>query len=193
MSQKHNEEMMYNWRHRSIEDFFNSAEFQRLLALASGGGGIVQEAVLELDNDQIKASPTTGEIEIVPTPGAGKVLLFVSAVIRTTLVADYTNINEFANLHISYSGEAELAAASISNSDGSLGQLFGGGSDQMAMVGKWTDIVSNAASVVPNIASNIENKSIVLINANNGGGDFTGGAAGNKIQIKLYYIEVDNN
>ena len=30
MAQKHNEQMMYNWKHRSMEDFFNSDEWQRL-------------------------------------------------------------------------------------------------------------------------------------------------------------------
>jgi len=37
MGIKHNEQMMYNWRHRSMEDFFYSAEWQRLMEVVGGG------------------------------------------------------------------------------------------------------------------------------------------------------------
>ncbi len=37
MAIKHNEQMMYNFKHRSMEDFFFSDEWQRLMAEGDGG------------------------------------------------------------------------------------------------------------------------------------------------------------
>ena len=145
----------------------------RAQAGAFDGPGVLQYAQVSLTAAQVKVLRAT-PVTVVPAPGAGKLLEFVSA----ELFLDYSGTNAFTetadNLQVRYeNGTGPFASVSIETT---------GFIDQTA------DTKTNALAKTDVIAAKTtcENKALVL--HNNGDGEIAGNAANdNVLRVKVAY------
>lgn len=154
----------------------------------------IRKAVVELTDAQIKALPTT-PVEIVPSPGAGKVLLFIRGlVIVDATAADYTNIDaDGSYLTIGYTGGGENTTYVINDAGASLTQLSALLTGNVRAVSilplfNFLDGWGPTNNSVPTEA-NLEAANIEVFAVN--GGNFTGGNAANSMKCIVLYTVVD--
>jgi hypothetical protein len=73
------------------------------LQMEEAGSGGIEPATITLDNDQIKAWPSTW-YTLIPAPGANKLIIPVAMYYRATIKAGYTNFGEnstiFSNIQM---------------------------------------------------------------------------------------------
>jgi hypothetical protein len=140
----------------------------------------IYKKTVTLTNAQIKALPST-DVEIVPAPGTGKVIQYVS--VRASIDAsagDYTNVHADANFFLQYVGGTAFTLAA---------EDFWYHPGGPALSGYF----QSDESVGPGLynLSDYENRAIAT-NANNSGqGDFTGGNAANSLTITVWYGVMD--
>lgn len=148
-----------------------------------------------LTDAQIKALPTTA-VEIIPAPGADKILYPFAAALRLNWVADYTNIHESAKLALTRStttANNPVHLAHFDEVDIGLSGLLALGSSAFAFTGPRLlsatdgDLIRGSAGWsefdVINVALNLR--------ATSSGGDFTGGDAGNSLTVTVLYTIMD--
>jgi hypothetical protein len=170
---------------------------------AAGGGGsgsgVVQVSTVTLTNDQIKGLPTTA-VELVPAPGAGKVIVAPSAVIFGAMLvhtfpdmgSGYTNVDPQISVSFVLSLDPGWALDTEYRPDGSHLNL---NLDPT----QWDDlqIVSfitpyNVTSPVDTVGrSHIEDKPLTLRFFNASLGDLTGGDPANTLAVTTYYAVAD--
>ncbi len=152
--------------------------------------GLFQKKVITLTNAQIKALPTTS-IEIIPAPGANKVIcapiVTTGAALASLFLhwaADYTNIN--TNLALKFKlGTSGVSVQFLSIISKAL--LVTGGLNFL-FVPSQGDIDSTSISNDPDTRVN---KAISLSIDNMGSGDLTGGDAANTLTVTVYYTIID--
>jgi hypothetical protein len=163
----------------------NSGSYEAI----SVGGSSVLSATVTLDNDQIKALPTTA-VEIIAAPGIGKMIKLIAGQIRgDTWVAPYTN--------------TEQSGLVLMNSDGwylsspMIAGVLGGDPSP-----RYDDflIPNTAVSGVAHVsgyaftggdAIDLTENLPVQIKDDFNGSDYTGGNAANTLKVTVYYVVVD--
>jgi hypothetical protein len=173
-----------------------------LVTAFGGGGGSVEQAMQArstiLTYAQIKAWPTTA-IELVPAPGAGSMIVAISAVLRLTWVADYTNIDADCKLAVTQSTVNANAPALLTilheNPDISVSGLLALGDSAFAMVGPRmygaaavSDYVHGAGGLNTFL---LEDVALYLRATNGAAGAFTGGDAGNSLKVTVLYTVIE--
>lgn len=161
-----------------------------------GGSSLVQVALVVLDNDQIKALPTTA-VTLVAAPGTGKVLRFLaaSAVARFSSGAYATvtvgsGVGDSMQLSISsVSGTGSVSVAAIYSEWYSGVFTFAG--DQIIDFVPRQAIDSGVPLSIETLLAPHENGALKLVVAGNGGSNFTGGNAANTLTVATYYVVLD--
>lgn len=171
---------------------------------------VIQKTTAALTNAQIKALPTT-PFTVVAAPGAGRVIVVVSAFAHADLPGNnyYTNIaydentpGTYATLSITYGDGAGVISKSLVNESvtfvQTLTQFLGVNGldpeDRLVFLGpyplgeyggvpKHPEIISGSGGVV--------NQPVKLYCDNAGQGDFTGGNAANTLKVTVLYTVVD--
>lgn len=162
---------------------------------ASGGGGSggISTVKVALTDAQLKTLPTAG-ITLVAAPGAGKMIVVVSAaVIVDTTAASYTGFGSpvpalVLGVPFGYGG----AQALVSDLDG----FFSSGSEQVILLGPWTTMVDLLGQVEPVRLDlvDVENKALELFAINDVAAtptNFTGGDAANSGSVTVSYVVID--
>lgn len=151
----------------------------------------VYQKQVRLTNDEIKALPST-YIELVPAPGAGKLLLFQRAVVRFTGQSAFVfdNLHNDHGLFIAYGNwDAEASTNTTlfnqqADSTSLLSQLVL--EDGRAAWPTWTKDWINIWDT-----STIVNKPFKLIANNQTNGNFTGGNGATTMSVTVTYSIVD--
>lgn len=153
-------------------------------------------SIVTLTDAQIKALPTT-PFDLLPAPGAGKIIQFLGAVLNWDFAAgQYTNRNADCVLLAALNGWAGTAASNFSNLEEfnvggrvSLMQFlsafnFNQSSGPWTNYAHWTDNTSNPSSAYINTP-------LQLMVDNAGSGNFTGGNAANSLKVTVTYQIID--
>jgi hypothetical protein len=165
----------------------------------SGGASVVTYYSLtkELTDAQIKALPTT-PVELVPAPGAGKLIVFHSAVVvRNPLAQAYGNINEYDGIFIGYTGtQRQLDAGYWLDGSASVGSLYNLFNNQLANKVIHYDpigISTQGGYTLPatiNLDTEGVNKGLSIMGMTSSG-NFTGGDPSNTMEVTVNYTIVD--
>lgn len=149
-------------------------------------GGATEQTVLSrtvtLTNAQIKALPTTG-IELVPAPGAGKMILPLDGVASFSGSSAYTNVHADASLNVMWTGFNAHRWAAFS--------LLTFGADGVLPLNSVNNSVDPIGTSDAEVPSEFDNASLKISASNPGLGDFTGGHASNTLKVTLLYTVVD--
>lgn len=162
---------------------------------------VVYQLKTVLTDAQIKALPTT-PVQLVPAPGAGKILIFHSAVVsKPAFTTPYGNTADFDGIYIGLvdSGvDRGWWKDSSSNGLDDLGQLLGS-ADNSARIfydGVATDIAGTALDSIFQRARTISfngngiNQPLNILGQTSNG-NFTGGHASNTLEVTVFYSIVD--
>jgi hypothetical protein len=159
---------------------------------ALGGGGI-RSTTVTLTDAQVKALPTT-PVEIVPAPGSGRAILYVSGIIlNDTSANEYTNIDAAAFIRCAI----DNASASVVVNGNALQLLLDDDDPHYAFLpaADGVDAVSADVGVVASDAygftDDIDNIPLSLLAGNGAAGDWTGGDAANWMRVTVFYAVVD--
>lgn len=158
-------------------------------------------AVVDLTNAQIKGlaqSDSAGAVEIVPAPGAGKVIVAGAYVDSSGVVlkssihdsGDYTNVNAAAMFRF-YLGDATGPRAAIINDDVDA-LLAPGAAGDYAVVCSAGDHLDAAAGQDAAALDVFADQALMLDIPNDGDGALTGGHATNtlRVMVSYYVLEV---
>lgn len=154
---------------------------------------IFQRKVI-LTDAQIKALPTT-PFEILPTPGEGKMIKYVSGMmVLDTVAGAYTNVGATtaSGYYLTYEGGADASNYNMLSIFYQAGQL------------RFVPNISTPFNKNPDgnlldtftLVSNVVNKNLTLSvynddGADNDAGDFTGGHADNTLEVTVFYSIVN--
>lgn len=149
-----------------------------------------------LDNDDIKALPTTA-FDLVPAQGANTIVLLIQAFARADFSAGaYTNVDpDNAYLYVANENEEIWSSAIINRSSVPVTWLdqFLAATDQNVTFLPFndTDPILGLTPFVPGSGwSASVNVPLQLIAFNNGAGNWTGGNAANSLVIDVFYAVV---
>lgn len=165
--------------------------------VATPGSATLPVAVFQktvvLTDAQIKALGANASVTIVPAPGAGRTLVFVSAVVvLDSSAGGYTNVDTSPDIHFALEGFT-VSAAARETAANLLFDAFGGGiygcffPPAAYVLGGAIAIVS-VAKDVPNY---MDNYALQITGSNSGLGAFTGGNAANTLKATVLYMVVD--
>ena len=157
---------------------------------AAGSSGATEVTVYQLKTTltdaQIKALPTT-PVEVVPAPGAGKMLLLnqVSIVYPASSVMNsYDNIDAGATyVSVIYGSDYQEEGSGYVND---IGRLF----EQPGNIFKVKPFNIDGVDWVT-IASPVENQGFFLYADNNASNNLTGGDPANTLEVTVFYSIVD--
>ncbi len=142
------------------------------------GHNFVQSATVTLTNAQIVALSGT-PVEIVPAPGANKVLIAVAATVQSSIDdmgVPYTGIASPSYLGITYTSQGVLHLM-VDADDAAL------------------YVESTTSRLIPNwvlpVTSNTVNPDEALVVSSGGQSVFTGGESTNTMTYTVYYLVVD--
>lgn len=145
-----------------------------------------------LTDAQIKALPTTS-VELVPVPGAGKMLVPRMATLNFARTANYTNIQATAVLKIA-NGDGILGIAPMNESFGMVSGFLAGGGNAIVNIAPYSIVdVDSFENVNGTIAGppEFDNRSYVIKATNAAGGAFTGGNAANTLKVTVDWSVID--
>ena len=178
-------------------------------AAATSGGklqnmGLLQQTTVTLTNAQIKALPTTS-IEIVPSPGTGKILQVISGTFSKAgdfsagnpdWALSYTNVTQVTNGNawagITYEDDLLVPASSYLIDDTASDNVyrnFWGGNNNFPQLVPFSYTVQGFATGMPDRRGS-HNKALHM-SVVNPAGNFTGGDPANTLKVTVYYIIVD--
>lgn len=155
---------------------------------ASGGSGILHQATVTLDNDQIIALPTTA-VEIVSALGEGKAIFPVLVQLRCAAVVDYSAIDAGAVIAINNGGNVGILSEGVNSSV--TGLLVPG--DPVDAANAFISLLQRDGDTtfVTGISgyydSDIGNKPL-KIQTMNGGHNFGGGDSANTLVVSVAYM-----
>lgn len=163
-----------------------TAMFEGLAGGEAEPVAVYQQKVI-LTDAEIKALPTS-YINAIDAPGAGKMLMFISATFRHFFAGGaYTNISANGVVGVCYGDWDENASIHIVMPTSAV--------DLASLVGIWSQIVDvgGGSYVLKNPSSGVENyeNKPLKIFAENTAGDFTGGNASNALEVTICYAIVD--
>lgn len=159
----------------------------------AGGGGILSLATLTLTNAQILALPTTS-LEILPAPGAGKIIVPFHAMLRMTYIGGTTNIDGSAKVAVvwgsGFDGNSLDVINEATSGGGKVSNLIASGTDAQIFLSFQQEVDSGITSPLLNGNTSAFNNALYLWCDNNGAGNFTGGDAGNSLKVYVWYTEL---
>lgn len=173
--------VMYRSAAGNINDEPPSANWTAVLS--GGGGGGPQTATVTLDNDQIKALPSTW-IEVVPAPGAGHVLVPVTVSLwLDTAQGAYGDTDDGIYFVIVYGEEWNDDATSTTRVS------TGFSAAQIALTATQKTLFMLTAGVSLVQSQDCENLPLVVaMNANNAA--LTLGNAANTLKVQVVYFDM---
>lgn len=154
-----------------------------------GEGVVIRKKTVTLTDAQIKALPTTA-VEIVPAPGAGRMIRVVSTTIwcDTTLGA-YTNLADQGYITLAVNGQ-EYFSYLVNDTGESITQLSSLlAGETLVSKALLENSQINAWGVEPLALPDVENGAVTLVADNDG--DFTGGHADNYLKVTVLYTIID--
>jgi len=154
-----------------------NAKVWKRVSLSGGDSGVIKTKTVTLTNAQILALPSTA-IEIIPSPGANKILVPSLVTISWKYISGYTNLDN-ANVAIQW-GAVPGGTASIIILQSAWGILFGDNLD---------DIISYPSD--QNAIYQSQSNNPISVTAANGAGNFTGGNPVNIMKVTVLYTSVD--
>lgn len=150
-----------------------------------------------LTDAQIKALPTVNGglgYEIVPAPGAGKMLLFITGIVSCdTTGGPYDNFAGLATAYFGLTGSQESSLA-IPQSNFNLYDWLTYGSPAFIVFSPNLDLDVPTSLLTPVPAQALDglaNASLKFLINNVGEGDLTGGSAANSMKITAIYTIID--
>lgn len=160
----------------------------------SGGGGVVSELVVYslstiLTHAQILTLPTT-PVTLVPSPGAGKAIVYHNGILSFNYVGNYSGIGADAFIYINPVGLSGGYAVSQKmqeqdkNEISNLLAAFESGIGMLPITSAYDGELWYATSI-------LENKGVQLVAQNNSDANFTGGHADNTLKATVYYSIID--
>ena len=154
------------------------------------GGSSYLVAEVELDNDQIKALPTTAII-LTPTPAIDKLFIPIVTYIKTnTANGIYGNVDNDAVIAIGPGSILGTVLDMISYIK--LSGIITNTSPKFMVGGLIGNIQANAYEATEQYSSTISLAGLPLVaQVYNIGGDFTDGNAANTLKVTVYYVVVD--
>ena len=174
--------------------YYVSETITDLLSDANAGSGATTVTVYQLKTTltdaQIKALPTT-YVELVPAPGAGKLLVFHRAlIVSKTIGGAYTNVDAQNALVVVY-GDWEVEAGTLvpmsQVAANKLGFMTIGTTDDLRA--SWTTYQQD--KLADFYMDDLANMPFKLVAGNGSAGDFTGGNAANTLEVTVFYSIVD--
>jgi hypothetical protein len=155
----------------------------------------VRKKSVTLTDAHIKALPTT-PIEIVPAPGAGKVIQYLGGTIVVALEADYTDIDDgsamFFGVATNVVSAYVLDDSGASPAQVNLSNLLAGSGDGVLFVPPYSDFASGWGLVAAGQSgvTNVANQPLTL-RLDFGTGNLTGGDATNTMKVTVLYTIID--
>lgn len=153
---------------------------------------VYQSTPVVLTDAEIKALPTNTFVNIEAAPGAGKMLYFISGIVRVnTIAGTYSNISAGASAYFRVGNET----ISVRIMEPTMGQVNNWlGVDWKSTVFFSPFIQLNTVdeqAAVPEAQDSYENQPIEFALTNQEGGDFTGGNAANTMELSALYTIID--
>lgn len=156
---------------------------------------------ITLTDAQIKALPTT-PVEIVPAPGANRMLVIQTALLSTNAAAGaYTNVtsDNFSYVRFWYGSNDYASVLTDRNIAGfDLSSVFSNGRitvfPPMLLIGYESAVLGNPVMFVgPDIYARNDavNQPIMLSVSNHNNGDFTGGHPDNTLKVIVFYAIIE--
>lgn len=146
-------------------------------------------ATATLTNAQILAAPTT-PVQILPAPGAGKVIVPFQVVMYSTIVSPVTNIDGDCSMGLVYGLNWDTNSLDYmwENNDGTKVSDFLSASQFVFMTTVQKTALNFTNAVLPGVYQIINNGLYFnATNGNFGAGNFTGGNPGNSIKVFVWY------
>jgi hypothetical protein len=142
----------------------------------------------------IQTLPTT-PVQIIAAPGAGKIILPLTAILTINLAAAYDNIQNFASLTIQAGGTPlSLLVDDSGETLGRLSQLLDATpGDYIAIFALKPGLFNESWSYLGDVyqAVTFENQAFSLVLDNIAGGNLTVGNAANTLKVTVLYTVID--
>lgn len=164
-----------------------------------GGGAATEQVVYQrnivLDNDQIKALPTT-PVELIPAPGPGKVIFVPAIEYVGGATLRYKWRGGLGNVSVSCLLTLKYNALPIPQGEGAPPPMCRW--EELRTMLLWNEVADlirfpgpsdTDNSPVP--VTNIEDKSVALWLNNDGAGNLTNGHEDNELQVRVEYSIID--
>lgn len=155
---------------------------------------VVLSVTATLTDAEVKALPTTSR-DVIPAPGAGKIIFPFGAFYHVNWVADYEGIGSDAQLQLRLNGIDVLVPVRQDVVSSVSGLLAGGGPDGTNAFAVMAFLKKNGFDLFAAISSlydsDISNQPLVLSASNSDNADFTGGNAGNSLKVTVLYTIID--
>lgn len=149
---------------------------------------VPQSVTVTLTDAQVKALPST-PVEIVPAPGANKMIALLYSIWEFATTVAYTNIQAGCQAWLQYSSGGTIAT--IIHSEGATA-LFGTfGKTAIMPAAAFPNTVDGVNNPQIDATSNFNNTSIQIKALNGAAVDFTGGNAGNQVKVTAVFLILD--
>lgn len=160
----------------------------------SGGGSNsgIQYVDVQLTDAQIKALPTT-PVTVVTAPAAGSALLPLAAYLLARIpVTPYGTIDATASLTVTHANANGPFNVTWDEQEGQVSQLLGAAGSNSLAFGTADKVLGSTLSNYADGAdqSYYDGTALVLAAFNGAGGDFTGGASGNTLSVRVWFSTV---
>lgn len=150
----------------------------------------VYSEVVTLTDAQIKSLPSS-PVEILPSPGADKMILPVSVVVKFENSGNYTDIAPTATLAIVHYGYGLLASLSEGYNSG-VSNLLANDADMFSVLNPQSSISPTMGMRADyNYPEYFADQGLTLILYNGFNGDLEGGDSTNALTITVYYVIID--
>lgn len=150
----------------------------------------VYSEVVVLTDAQVKSLPSS-PVEIMPSPGVGKMILPVSVVVKFDNTANYTDIAPTATLGVVHYYYGLLASLSEGYNSG-VTNLFANDADMFTVLNPQSAISSTMGMRADyNYPEYFADQGLMLVLYNGFNGNLEGGDPANTLTITVYYVIVD--
>jgi len=153
---------------------------------------VMKSSTRPLTDAEVIALPTTG-VEVVPSPGPGKIRYPLAAFARLNWFADYSNIDAAARLTLQYAGLNGFRLA-WDQTITALSALLASSQSSSAFASQVQFIPSGSGATFGDFGyadGDCVDKGIVLKINNQMAGDLAGGDPRNVLTVIVYYVEIE--